>query len=503
MSGNSGSQKVRYVFVLMLENRSFDHMLGFSGISGADAATGQPTRINGLAGTESNAWNGAAYAVSQPAGYAMPLDPPHEFPDVLEQLCGAGASYAPGGAYPAIDNSGFVASYAAGGGQANPAEIMRCFSPAQLPVLNALAAEFAVCDNWYSSMPGPTWPNRFFVHAATSSGLDHSPTIAEIVLWESLAGFVFNNGSIFDRMNASKVAWRIYAGDAFPLAAALKGIQLTEVHPYGDFAGDVAAAGYPSSYTFIEPSYNVLTDYRCSTSQHPLDDVTRGEVLIRCTYEAIRNSPLWSQSLLIVAWDEHGGFYDHVAPPRAAAPGDTGPSPENSQYGFTFDQYGPRVPGVAISPWIPRNLVDHRVYDHTSILATLEALFGLHPLTQRDASANSLVPLLSLADPRSDAPASLPPAADSGLGGCPPVDCGAPSAQQFRAAMPQAVARPRDTVNEGNLPGVLQTALRSDLALSPPQDRNRILVRVSALKTRAEARRYIEGVSAKIRAAKP
>src|SRR6476646_674252 len=138
-----------HVFVLMLENRSFDHMLGFSGITGTDAATGQPTNIDGLTGAESNSFGGQNYGVRQPAGFAAPRDPDHEFPQVLMQLCGQGATYPAGGPYPPIANSGFAASYAAGGGQAEPGEIMRCFSPSQLPVLNALAKEFAVCDHWY------------------------------------------------------------------------------------------------------------------------------------------------------------------------------------------------------------------------------------------------------------------------------------------------------------------------------------------------------------------
>jgi len=279
----------------MLENRSFDHMLGFSGITGNDAVTGQLTSVNGLTGSESNQFGGKTYTVSHPADYAMPLDPAHEFPDVLKQLCGEGATYPAGGSYPPVTDSGFAASYAASGGT-DPGQILRCFSPDQLPVLNALAREFAVCDNWYSSMPGPTWPNRFFVHAASSNGLDHSPTTAEIVLWETLAGFTFPNGTIFNLMDRQKLRWRLYAGDQFPMAAALKGIQLTLVHPYSEFAGDVSKADYGVTYTFIEPSYNVLSDYKCSTSQHPLDDVTRGEALIKATYEAIRNSPLWSTS---------------------------------------------------------------------------------------------------------------------------------------------------------------------------------------------------------------
>src|ERR1700675_3890924 len=102
---------IKNVFVLMLENRSFDHMLGFSGITGTDAATGAQTPINGLDGTQSNDYQGQTYTVGQPALDSMPVDPGHEFVDVLMQLCGPGATYAPGGAYPPINNSGFVADY--------------------------------------------------------------------------------------------------------------------------------------------------------------------------------------------------------------------------------------------------------------------------------------------------------------------------------------------------------------------------------------------------------
>jgi phospholipase C len=538
---------IDHVFVLVLENRSFDHMLGFSGIAGTDAVTGSPTSVNGLAlagvsllqlarswqehtvsgivvrqgGTwppppaisiralldsgMSNTFDGQSYKAMQPADYAMPVDPGHEFPDVVMQLGGPGAAYPFGGAYPRVLNSGFVASYAASGGEVNPAEIMKCYQGgqlalqgSQLPVLNQLAKEFAVCDSWHAAMPGPTWPNRFFVHAGSSGGLDHSPSAVEMATWETVDGFSFKNGTIFDRMSGKDLQWRLYAGDDLPITAALKGIQLSEIHPYHEFASDVAQVGYPVSYTFIEPSYgHILTDYKCGTSQHPLDDVTRGESLIKCTYEAIRNSPLWNSSLLVITWDEHGGFYDHVPPPGAVAPGDTHPGDQYNQYGFTFEQCGARVPAVVISPLIPPNLIDHRRYDHTSILATLEALFGLDPMTQRDAEANSLTPLLSLSAPRGDAPTVLEPPADSQVGGCSPFSCSDPPATE-----PLPPSRPHDSINEGNLPGFLYTALRWDVALSPPEQRPAAIARFRALETRADAWRYLNQVRQMISAAK-
>ena len=479
-----------YVFVLMLENRSFDHMLGFSGIAGVDAVTGAKTQIDGLSGGESNSFQGAAYPVRKGADWTVPVDPGHEFPDVLTQLCGTGSSYAPGGAYPPIDNSGFVASYANTGGAGDPGEIMKCFTPGQLPVLNALAREFAVCDRWFSSVPGPTWPNRMFVHAASSAGLDHSPTTAEIVGWETLAGFSFQNGNIFDRLMAKRVTRRLYAGDEFPMVAALKGIGLADIRPFHNFADDLQGS-YPYSYTFIEPSYNATGEYKCSTSQHPLDDVTRGEALLKCTYEAIRNSPLWPDSLLIITWDEPGGFYEHVAPGAAVAPGDQSP---HSSFGFTFEQYGGRVPAVVVSPRIPQNTIDHRVYDHASIPATLEKMFGLDTLTRRDATANSLSALLSLSTPR-DAPSTLPSPAVSGLSGCDPVDC---FADPVTVAM-AAVSRPFDPIDEGNLPGVVHVAMQREIEMFPGQAAA-IRDRVASLVTRGDAAQYLFDVRSKLRA---
>jgi phospholipase C len=491
--------QIQHVFVLMLENRSFDHLLGFSGITGIDAATGLQTSANGLSGTESNQYNGMTTTVSAPADYAMTVDPGHEFPDVLCQLAGPAARYTPGGGYPPIDCSGFVASYAQAcskaGQKGNPRDIMKCYSPGQLTVLNTLARQFAVCDQWHASMPGPTWPNRMFVHAASSGGLDHSPTTAEIALWEATAGFSFPNGDIFDRINAKGLKRRLYAGDPFPMIAALKDIHLDDVRQYEHFATDLQSP-FPYSYVFIEPSYCLLNDYRGSTSQHPLDDVRLGEGLIKATYEAIRNSPLWVSSLLIITWDEHGGFFDHAVPPAAVAPGDTTPSIGHNQFGFTFEQYGPRVSAVIVSPWIPKNTIDHRLYDHSSIPATLEKLFGMDPLTARDRAANTVLSLLSLDTARDDAPASLPSPASSPA--APMLAMAASPAAGYSQPNP---SRPLDGVNDGSLPVIIHAAMRQDIELSPPAERGAIIARVAALRTRADAAAYLAAVSAKKTAA--
>src|SRR4029077_8380364 len=127
------------------------------------------------------------------------------------------ATYPPGGPYPLITNTGFVSNFALDAmphqtsGGATPGDVMKCFDKSKLPVLNALATEFAVCDSWFCSMPGPTWPNRFFALGASSADLDHSPTTSEVAVWQTIDGFKFQNGSIFDKGNGFK--WRIYAGN--------------------------------------------------------------------------------------------------------------------------------------------------------------------------------------------------------------------------------------------------------------------------------------------------
>jgi phospholipase C len=468
----------------MLENRSFDHLLGFSGITGTDAVTGKPTSLNGLTGRETNSYQDQDYGVSTPVKTAMAFDPGHEFENVLEQLGGPGTppQLLSGGAYPPIRLSGFVASFAKSGGVAQPGDIMKCFDPVEIPILTTLAREFAVCDNWFSSMPGPTWPNRFFVVAGTSGGLDHSPSNEEIGEWELLKGCTIQRGTVFDRENLRS---RIYCGGILCIAQTLKNIDFRYVHPYAMFAADIHSTSepYAPQFTFIEPDYgDFLGTYTGGTSQHPLDSVTGGERLIKEVYETIRNSPLWEKSLLIVTWDEHGGFYDHVIPPAATPPGDPILTNDASHFGFDFATYGVRVPAVVISPFVEKNVIDHRLYDHTSVLATTRGLFGGEPFTARDANAKSVLPLLSRSDPRQNAPRTLPDPVEQPL---------APNLQR---------PDPDGPVHGANLPGFLGAALRSHLVLAADHERDSIFELVSGIRTRADACRYIREIEAKISA---
>lgn len=490
-----GTVSIQHVFVLMLENRSFDHMLGLSELTGTDASTGARTTIDGLKGGELNVFNGQTFAASAGAPDRMPADPGHEFSNVLLQLCGRGATYAAGGAYPPVNNSGYVESYAASGGANAPGTVMNCYAPAQLPILHALAAEFVVCDNWHASMPGPTWPNRMFVHAASSGGLDHSPSIAEIAEWEAIAGFQFKNGTIFDALQNKGIKRRLYGGDDFPMVSALKGIRLDDIRHFSQFAGDLQQPMFPFTYVFMEPSYDVANDYRNGTSQHPLADVNRGEALIKSTYEAIRGSAIWECSVLVITWDEHGGFYDHAIPEDAVSPDDTDLNSDHNKNGFTFEKLGPRVPALVISPLIPKNLIDHRLYDHSSVPATLEALFGLSALTKRDAAANLLIPLITLSAPRKDTPAVLPAVA--------PGETAQVAAAVADAAAPVSVSRPNDSADEGNLPGIVHAALRQDLAVSSIAQHPDIIARVRNITKRSEAIQYLNDVRRKVSLRRP
>jgi hypothetical protein len=301
----------------------------------------------------------------------------------------------------------------------------------------------------------------------------------------------------------------VVEGDELPVTFALSGMSgyALEGHftDLEDFPSQVARADYAYRYTFIEPSYgNILPgspgDFTCGNSQHPLDDVTRGERLIKDVYEAIRSSPHWSDSMLIVTWDEHGGFYDHLTPPAAVAPADPVPDPSNVQHGFDFQQLGVRVPAVVVSPWIARGVIDHTTYDHSSIPATLEQLFGLRSLTARDSAANNLLHLLSEASPREDAPLRLPEPAESGFRctGEPGPDVDSAQAPQGLTAEAQA-SRPVPA----HLHGFLYLALRRGLAALAPDDvpaREALLARYRAVRSDLDARLFIHQERMRVRA---
>jgi phospholipase C len=499
MQSISPNPNIKHVFVLMLENRSFDHMLGFSGLTGQDAGTGKPTTVEGCSKVNSNQYQGITFPATNNAVNIMRFDPGHEFKDVVEQLCGAGTVYN-GGSYPLINNSGFVSNYATtkspgeGGAKDGFEEIMKCYdTQKKLPVLWTLAQEFAVCDHWYSSLPGPTWPNRFFVHAASSGGLDHSPTTLETLEWEKLRGFSFTSGTIYDSLTKAGQQWRIYRGvnkpliGSIPSVAALKGIQISDTMRYENFQADLKKK-YPYAYTFIEPNYGDILNgsYGGGQSQHPMDDVQHGELLIKSTYEAIRNSPLWPSSMLIITYDEHGGFYDHFVPPAAVSPGDTAPNSKYNSFGFHFDRYGVRVPAIVISAYTQKNIICHLPYDHSSVPATLEQLFKLPALTKRDASANTVGILAALPQARPETGDGAPPLTLPNI---------SPAVSIEKKSKPAKTSNPISdsaSVEGGNLPGFLYVVRKAQLEKSAATSSLAFMPDPILPRTRGEAREYLE-----------
>jgi phospholipase C len=395
---------IKHVVVLMLENRSFDHMLGY--------ARSADFPVNGLKGGESNYPDpihrtGTPAPVTPTATYVPDQDPDpgHEFSNVAVQLHGASPPPKP----PVGSNIGFVADYGTVAGAGRAGEIMRCFAKGKLPVLETLAREFAVCDAWFSSMPGPTWPNRLFAHCATSGGFtDGAPRI-------------YNMRTIYENLHDARLSWRVYFHD-MPQTLALANLRkfLPNFEVFSDsFERDCDAHQLPS-YSFIEPRYFNHGNKHRANDQHPFHGVIGGELLIAQVYEAIRRSQHWADTLLIVTWDEHGGFYDHVTPLPATPP-------DSATSNFDFASYGPRVPAIAVSSLIPRHTVSSKVYDHSSIPATVKKLFGLPAfLTKRDANANTLEALCTLSAPRdADAPRTLTRPSESALAAA-PADGGSP-----------------------------------------------------------------------------
>jgi len=486
---------IEHVFVLMLENHSFDNLLGFSGIPGVQHAWPD----------DANCYDDIWYSVGAPgAPVTMPTDPGHEIADVTEQLCGNRFALQPFQPYPTtITKSGFVSNYATSTSEQNPRlpvsseyrDVMACFdTPHQLKVLHALATQFTVCDMWFASVPGPTFPNRFFLHGASSNGWADTPSIDVIKNWiTSGQKFTYPSGaSIFDRLAQRGNPWRVYydtdgpAIGSVPWVTVIEGVDYpTDVHPLSELGRDLAGA-YPYAYTFIEPNYGDIASgtFAGGSSQHPCDGMGRGEALIKTTYELVRNSSIWEQSLLVVLYDEHGGFYDSVAPGRAVQPDDGSAwDPAINACGFLFDHYGVRVPAVVVSPWTAAG-VDHTVYDHASVPATIEHLFGLAPLTARDAAANHLGPLIGERRPRTDCPLTLPD----------PVPDPAPRADGQGAGLDD-----EPLPDAHSLYGALASLALADLRVSSsPAEQLGARRRFASLRTRGDARAYADEVVARL-----
>jgi phospholipase C len=397
---------IKRVVQLMLENRSFDQMLGFLyADNGNRSPLGQP--FDGLTGDESNPDRaGRRVPVfkidsQHPHPYFRPgADPGEGYYNTNIQLFAT--ENPPDGM--AATNSGFVINfenaiaydqsrhYKDSLPDTKPSDIMAMYTSELVPIMSGLARGFAVCDRWFASVPTQTIPNRAFAAAATSQGrLDNHVKN-------------FSCPSIFGRLSDKGLDWAIFGYHREPLTrldfADTRQADESHFGHFSDFQARAAAGTLPA-YTFLEPDFS-----SGGNSQHPNYDVALGEALIHDVYYTLRNGPGWNETLLLITFDEHGGNYDHVPPPTGAVSPD-GLAGEFDNFDFT--RFGVRIPALLISPRIAAGTVFRAsagTIDHTSVLKTLEERWGLEPLTERDKAAPSLGDVLTLAQPRTDDPLS-------------------------------------------------------------------------------------------------
>lgn len=481
--GKGGPDAIEHIVVVMMENRSFDHLFAY--LDGAPPWAGEFENPAGPLAP------GKMVPLSSNGSYDMPLDPPHSHPAALESFAvdatrrfhmngfvAAAARKAAGQEDAVIHHwvrqgvamsfvtgiAAFIVARVAGGARrwvpgawiasvaliagvqwarrraerhrltrplsenekadavARAQPVMACMAPDRIPVLATLAREFTVCTRWFCSVPGETWPNRTFVHCGTSED-----TV------EIEPGFTFAD-TIFDRLEEGRHtpqerdrAWRIYADGGIPHLAVFPRLWMSDERldrwsPLASFGADVREGRLPA-YSFIEPRHQAPG----ANSQHPgnnreavskhASDFEQGEYLIAHVYEALRKCPnVFKRTLLIITYDENGGFFDHEKPQRTTAPARVGRRHwsrwlvglfvERHHYPFTFRLTGARVPTLVVSPLVPA-VRNHTVFDHTTIPATIRAQFaaGTAPLSRREKRAKRLVNQLEfLDDARTDLP---------------------------------------------------------------------------------------------------
>ena len=368
--------QIDHIVVLMMENNGFDRMLGWMGSADRDVDGVDPKNLL----SNPDDLNGGKVFQTETRTRNIDRDPLHYLANSLAQFDGG-------------TNRGFVNDFVRMHPNASPEErqeIMAWYPRGFLPALHTLAEHGVVFDRWFASMMGPTWMNRLFAHSGTSLGQVAEPTS----LFNSNL-HIYNERTLYDELNDAGVPWRIYFGNIpQSLVMTHQWHHLDKYRGFTHWEADAAAGDLPA-YVFIEPTYfgPGVND------QHPPHDIMRGDDLIAKVYNPLRaNQALFERTLLIVLYDEHGGFFDHVPPPETVAPDD------HVEH-YTFNRLGFRVPAVFVSPWLDPG-VSHVVCDHTSLLKmAADKWSGVHPLGRRAPRAND--PLASLKwreTPRTDLP---------------------------------------------------------------------------------------------------
>jgi phospholipase C len=365
----AGLDNLKHIVVLMMENRSFDHMLG--------GLMAQDKRIDGLDGTQWNPDTTDARITVQPmAEYQAQLqpDPDHHFPGVDLQIFGG----VPPGPGRVANMQGFIKSYYQQQQNVDHSHnIMYYFTPDKLPVITRLAKQFALFNGWFASIPGPTICNRAFAHYGTSFGQ------VGMDIFEWRGPYL----SIYERVLLAGRTAKIYYYDGPSSTMEIVNLLRNQSQIFGTFDQflEDCKAGTLPDYCLVEPNYNDHDSdggAEAASDQHPDHNVQQGEIFMSQVYNAIFLNPdLWRSTALLIVYDEHGGIYDHVVPPDCT-PDDDAFTASADQTGtgapFAFDRLGIRVPAVLVSPWISKSTVvpgpsqpNGRKFDHASIPATV------------------------------------------------------------------------------------------------------------------------------------
>jgi phospholipase C len=372
---HTGLERIEHVVVLMLENRSFDHMLGYLSLEGGR------DEVDGLRQGMANDHAGRRYPIHHLGATHFPnerWDPEHAAAATDRQINGG-----------AMD--GFVSTYAKtladrGVDDPDPGVVMGYYNGSDLPVFDHFAEEFCVCDRWYSSVAGATWPNRLYALTGSGAGSRDDPKVP-----------IYHQHSFVRYLDAAGISWRWYSHDVATLRLAdvkyrvghrehfaylqklklvfkTRGRGLLYLNEDAASFLEDAAYGRLPAVSWIDPNFN---DFNLIGSppndDHPPSDVTHGQELALLVYNALATGPQWDRTLLLVFYDEHGGFFDHVTPPEH--PPDDDPE--------TFTTYGVRVPAFVISPWVKARSVSHTLFDHATIPKTILQRFCRGELERR------------------------------------------------------------------------------------------------------------------------
>ncbi|ERN09859.1 hypothetical protein AMTRI_Chr06g194010 [Amborella trichopoda] len=391
---------IKTIVVLVLENRSFDHMLGWM-------KRNNPL-INGVTGSEclpksTQDPQSTTVCFSNDAEFVDP-DPGHSFQAIKEQVFGSENS-------TEAKMFGFVQQALSISPDLGD-KVMKGFRPEVLPVYSTLVQEFAVFDRWFSSLPGPTQPNRLFVYSATSHGAT-SHVKKQLALG-------YPQKTIFDSLHESDLSFGIYF-KSIPTTLFYRNLRklkyISKFKQYDlSFERDAREGKLPN-LCVIEPMYFDMKG-READDDHPSHDISNGQKLVKEVYEILRKSPQWNETLMVVTYDEHGGFFDHVPTPTLNVPSPDGIIGAAPDY-FKFDRLGVRVPTIMVSPWIKKGTVMSKPtgpnvnseFEHSSIPATIKKMFNLTSnfLTYRDAWAGTFEQVVGLlSEPRTDCPEVLP-----------------------------------------------------------------------------------------------